>query len=52
MKKITSLIVALIFTISIALAVINTSNSTYINNKGHSYVSISPPPPPGKGGTQ
>ena len=52
MKKITSLIVALIFTIVTALAVINTAVSSYTTT-GHSYARVNnpaPPPPPQPGG--
>jgi len=45
MKKITSLIVALIFTISIGLAVINSAKSTDSNNV-QSYATVAGPPPP------
>ena len=44
MKKITSLIVALIFTISIGLAVINSANSVS-QSSGQNYATIAGPPP-------
>lgn len=46
MKKITSLIVALVFTISIALAVVNSAVSTQNNDSGNVYALIQGPPPP------
>lgn len=51
MKKITSLIVALIFTVSIGLAVINSAKSNNSSNV-QSYATIAgpPPPPPQKNG--
>jgi preprotein translocase subunit SecG len=45
MKKLTSLIVALIFTISIGLAVINSVKSENSTGK-QSYVALNPAPPP------
>ena len=48
MKKITSLIVALIFTITIGLAVINSAKSAQ-NSHTQSFATIAPnPAPPGK----
>ena len=46
MKKITSLIVALIFTITIGLAVINSAKSAQ-NSHNHIYATINPNPTPG-----
>jgi len=45
MKKITSLIVALIFTVSIALAVINSAKSAG-SSSVQTYATIAGPPPP------
>jgi len=45
MKKITSLIVALIFTISIGLAVVSSVNSSNAGNV-QTYANIASPPPP------
>ena len=46
MKKITSLIVALIFTIAIGLAVINTAKSVQNSGNVQYYANIGSPPPP------
>ncbi len=54
MKKITSFIVALVFTAAIAMAIINTAAQEIKLNGKHSYATIisSPPPPPKEDGDE
>ncbi|NOG45683.1 MAG: hypothetical protein HND50_10640 [Calditrichaeota bacterium] len=47
MKKIASLIVAMIFTFAIAMAVVNTAATNVNQNANNTYASICPIPPPG-----